>query len=516
MMDSGFFSAWTLVPEGASMVRPRVACLIAFVCLAILLSDALQAVESCGPPPPAAPQRRTGGESFPPLPLPATPLRRTEKKRQPRPPSLFAKVAYGPETRMVDGKQVYWPDWKTDPGDSETLLRWVGGQLGVNYGSIETSFAKFSYDPSDAPVLYLTGHNAISMTQVEAGKLRAYLQDGGFLVADACCGSRDFDAGFRKAMEMAFPDRPLRVLPLEHPLFSAFADATTAHYLNVPGNPTTPLVMGIDIGCRTAVFYFPRDVSCGWAGHVHDTGERYTIDDARKLGANLVTYIIADYQLGRYLASAKLYYQSGEKTRDEFVFGQIVHEGDCDPSPSGIVNLLEYVDTNSSIHVQYKKVSVDPGSPEVFNYPFLYIQGHYDFRFSDAAVANLKRFLQNGGVLFGESCCGRREFDAAFRREIARVIGADELKPIPLDSPVYRSFWQIDRVGYTPYAEATVKGLDKPLLEGASVDGTLAVIYSPLALSNGWEQYDHPYSKGYDSESALKIGMNVLVYAMSH
>src|SRR5436190_24120839 len=35
----------------------------------------------CGPPPRAKPQSRTGGESFPPLPLPATPLRRTEKKR---------------------------------------------------------------------------------------------------------------------------------------------------------------------------------------------------------------------------------------------------------------------------------------------------------------------------------------------------------------------------------------------------------------------------------------------------
>jgi hypothetical protein len=480
------------------------------------LDAASYGVQSCGPPPPAAPQRRTGGEYFPPLPLPATPLRRTEKKRSPRPPSLFAKVAYGRQ-EAGKGTKVQWPDWKTDPGDIDTLLEWVNSQLGINYGSIETDLSQFSYDPSDVPVLYVTGHNALSIDTAVAGKLRAYLQDGGFLVADACCGSQEFRDAFEKSMKAVFPDRPLRVLPPEHPLFSAFQDATKVTYLHLPGAATTePLVKGIDIGCRTAVFYFPRDVSCGWSGHVHDTGERYDIESARKLGANLVTYVIADYQLGRYLSSAKVYYQSGEKTRDEFVFGQIVHDGDYDPSPSGVANLLEYVDKESSIHVQYKKVAVKPDSPDVFNFPLLYMVGHYDFTLSDAAVANLKRFLANGGILFAESCCGRKEFDAAFRREIARVIGPDGLKPISPDSPLYSSFNKIDKVAYSPYAREIVGSLDKPLLEGALVDGNLAVIYSPLALANGWEQFDHPYSRGYDSMSALKIGTNVLVYAMSH
>src|SRR3990172_4285174 len=55
---------------------------------------------ACGPPPPAKPQQRTGGESFPPLPLPATPLRRSEKKRPPSPPALVGKAALG-TTRWI-------------------------------------------------------------------------------------------------------------------------------------------------------------------------------------------------------------------------------------------------------------------------------------------------------------------------------------------------------------------------------------------------------------------------------
>jgi len=45
-----------------------------------------------GKPPEAPPKRISGGEGMAPLPLPATPLRRTERKRQPTPPALFGKV----------------------------------------------------------------------------------------------------------------------------------------------------------------------------------------------------------------------------------------------------------------------------------------------------------------------------------------------------------------------------------------------------------------------------------------
>ena len=61
----------------------------------------------CGPPPQAKPQHQTGGESFPPLPLPATPLRRSEKKRPPSPPALIGKASLGNTRWMTkDGKRV--------------------------------------------------------------------------------------------------------------------------------------------------------------------------------------------------------------------------------------------------------------------------------------------------------------------------------------------------------------------------------------------------------------------------
>ncbi|MDQ1257367.1 MAG: hypothetical protein QG656_1971, partial [Candidatus Hydrogenedentes bacterium] len=107
--------------------------------LTVVLSLLSQAAEaqpaSCGAPPPAHPQRITGGESFPPLPLPVTPLRRTERKRPPTPPLLIGKLRYGGEKQSVtpDGRQYTYFDWKSDPADAARLLEFVGPKLGINY-----------------------------------------------------------------------------------------------------------------------------------------------------------------------------------------------------------------------------------------------------------------------------------------------------------------------------------------------------------------------------------------------
>ena len=70
--------------------------MIAFfsVCFSIF-ADENSWLVPLGMPPKAKPRRISGGESFPPLPLPATPLRRSERKRPPSPPKLIGKIVWG-------------------------------------------------------------------------------------------------------------------------------------------------------------------------------------------------------------------------------------------------------------------------------------------------------------------------------------------------------------------------------------------------------------------------------------
>ena len=76
----------------------------------------------------------------------------------------------------------------------------------------------------------------------------------------------------------------------------------------------------------------------------------------------------------------------------------------------------------------------------------------------------------------------------------------------------------IRTVGLTKAAVARLgaKPLGAPSLEGITVDGQLAVVYSPLDLGCGWELKPHPYGVGYAWRDAIRLGVNVVVYAVLH
>jgi len=79
---------------------------------------------TCDPlPPPQSPAQMKGAEGVPPLPLPAVPLRRTEKNNPPRPPVLVGKIDSG------KGES----DWNTNPADIENLLKWMSKEMHVDF-----------------------------------------------------------------------------------------------------------------------------------------------------------------------------------------------------------------------------------------------------------------------------------------------------------------------------------------------------------------------------------------------
>lgn len=483
-----------------------------------LLLGAVQAQKrNCGPPPRAKPQRRTGGESFPPLPLPATPVRRSEKKRQPSPPKLVGKVALG-EIKWVTegGKRYSYRDWMTDPADIRNLLRWTNRKLGIRYTSQDVELSKFDYDPTALPILYFTGHDDFTLTPEERAALRQYVFDGGTLFCDACCGSEPMAKAIRREMAAIFPSRPLKAVPADHALYDAFYRIGSVVKIDDGKRSRgTPGLEAVSLGCRAAVIFSSWDLSCGWDNHEHDTGRRIAPADARRLGANMITYTLANYSFARFMATEKVYHQAGEPTRDQFVFAQAMHGGDWDPQPSAVANLLKYVARNTTLQVQFKKVGVDLRKAEAYEHSIIYLTGHDDFKLSEVEVTNLRRFLTAGGVLLGSSCCGRADFDKAFRREIARVLPNDKLALLKASHPLMSIVYPITTVTVTPLLAKERPGLRAPVLEGVSIEGRLRVIYSKYDINNGWAESPNPYVRGYASADALRIGINAIVYAMT-
>jgi len=491
-------------------------CLVPVV--ALLVGDLVRG--DFEPPPPPDPQRRKGGESLPPLPLPATPLRRTEKKRPPAPPALIGKLQYGKPVWKTteDGRRFSFLDWASDTTDAYYLVESANSKLGVKYRHIELPLKDFSFSPEEIPILYITGHEDFKFTDEEVQKMRWYLRDGGMLIGDACCGAANLSLAFKREVGRVFPDRPLKRLAMDHPLFHSFYDITEVTYLRQGAGQVRkePDIFGIELGCRLAVVLFPDDVSCGWARHTHPQGSRIAIDDANQLGLNLMAYALSSYQYGRLWGTQKVYYEQGEKTREEFVVGQVVHGGDWDPAPSAIMNLLKYLGQNSTVDVQFKRADIDLRKLDVFKYPIIFMTGHDDFELLEPEVAALRSYLRNGGVLFADACCGREAFDKAFRRELKKVFPDKELQKLPLEHPIYSAAAKITTVEYTDILKQHRPDFNQPCLEAISIGGVACVIYSKYALASGWQGFSSPFSKGYSQADALRIGLNVVIYSMTH
>jgi hypothetical protein len=119
-------------------------------------------------------------------------------------------------------------------------------------------------------------------------------------------------------------------------------------------------------------------------------------------------------------------------------------------------------------------------------------------------------------MLLADACCGRQGFDAAFRREMGRVLPGKELQALAADHPLYSARFAIQSVRYSDLVREKVPGLVRPSLEGIAYDGRLVVVYSRFGLGSVWDEYERPYARSYSPADALRLGTNVLVYAMTH
>ena len=183
--------------------------------------------------------------------------------------------------------------------------------------------------------------------------------------------------------------------------------------------------------------------------------------------------------------------------------------GDWYANPSSLPNLLAEVRERTGIPTAEREVAVRPADPSLRDYPFLYMTGHGNVSFTDEERLALRRHLLGGGFLHADDNYG---MDESFRREIARVFPDRELVELPPEHPVF----------HAPYEFA--EGLPKihehdgapPRAFGIFHEGRLVVIYTyETDLGDGWEDPEVHENPPEVREDALRMGVNIFVFAMS-
>jgi hypothetical protein len=465
---------------------------------------------TCGPPPRKDPQRQTSAESMPPLPLPAVPLRRSEPKAEPAPPLMLAKLEYGT-----------FQDWNTDPGDADNLMRHCRHQLGLWYGWKHMKLSELvtlhkEGKPCKIPILYMSGHEAFQFDDAERAAIRQYVLDGGTFLGDACCGRPEFAGSFQQEVKAMFPDRSFDMLEVDHPIYRAYYPYTKLNYILYEGAikkefQGPPQLLGMNIGCRTAVILTPWDLSCGWDEHTHPHGARVLPADAIRLGINMISYVAALRQLGEVQAVTREIQAPVSRPRQQFTFAQLRHHGDWNPDPNSIYQWLRQLTSDSSLSVGFDLKYVDATESQLATYPFLYMTGHRDPKLSDKEIAALRNHLQAGGFLFINNCCGRSAFDQHVRALVGKLFPDQKLAKVGSDHPLYRSFFSIKE------AKDRQSGAARPVeLEGIVVKNRLVLVYSKNDAITQLKQVSDPYGNGYDAESCKRLAVNVVAYALQN
>ncbi len=184
--------------------------------------------------------------------------------------------------------------------------------------------------------------------------------------------------------------------------------------------------------------------------------------------------------------------------------------GDWYNDPSGEVNLLKYVSKVTGIKTKPEYTFVELSSEKLFSFPFVFMTGHGNISLTEAEVKNLRKYLLNGGFLFADDDYG---MDASFRREMKKVFPDREMVEIPYSHPIFNCYFRFPD-GMPKIHEHDNK---PPQTFGYFNGNRLCVVYSYEAnIGDGWvdpDIYNDPPEK---REQALKMGTNLIIYALSN
>jgi hypothetical protein len=155
---------------------------------------------------------------------------------------------------------------------------------------------------------------------------------------------------------------------------------------------------------------------------------------------------------------------------------------------------------------------------ELFSHPFLFMAGHFGVVLSESEVKALRNHLSRGGFLLATACCGNPSFTRTFEREMKKVFPNQALKIIPREHLIYRSLFPLGTIHSLSGADGSRSAIEPAPLSGIEIEGRLAVVFSPLALTCGWANSGRCIEscRRIAPDDACKIAANVVVYCLTH
>ncbi len=400
-------------------------------------------------------------------------------------------------------------NWNERPRDYAGLCKHLGQTFEKHFNWQIMPLEAKQDEFHDAPILALSTRAGFRFTDKEAAKLRAYIDRGGLLFIEAVGNSSPVGMSVKMLCLQMYPGLELTRLPPEHPIYSAHSRLEHGQ----------PVLLALRDGARTLVVFSPRDLSCDWQKLDVVKGKQ-----TFQFGTNLVWFASDGGQLW---SKEESYWPTdrGRKPSTRIRVGRVAH-GSTDPAalddsksdhvwdPSAgtgwqRMDILSRNAEGPAIAVERVNLSAAV-DPELV--PVLHLTGTGPIVLGDQAKANLKKYVESGGLLLADSAGGGRHFTDSFTRLTAELFGQGSLVPPPsADLPFLDQVTDQDNVWYRH--RNNLPRSFRPLeLLGVKVNGAWNVLFVPCDLSYALVGSPAAEPIGLSPESAQRLALGVLAW----
>ncbi|MCL2182642.1 MAG: DUF4159 domain-containing protein [Chitinispirillia bacterium] len=182
--------------------------------------------------------------------------------------------------------------------------------------------------------------------------------------------------------------------------------------------------------------------------------------------------------------------------------------GDWYTGPSMLPNLVKGAKERTALPLCDSTTTVQISDQGLFHFPFLFMTGHGDVRFTAQEKLRLRKFLIGGGFLWADDNYG---MDKSFRREMAALFPENPLTPIPSTHPIFNSKYKLPGLPKIHEHDG-----EPAQAFGIFFEGRLILLYTHSAdIGNALEdQHIHKLDDNR-REAGLQMGVNVLSWFFS-
>lgn len=183
--------------------------------------------------------------------------------------------------------------------------------------------------------------------------------------------------------------------------------------------------------------------------------------------------------------------------------------GDWYANPTSLTNLIVFCNTQLNMNLAPQYATVEVGSVDLMNYPFVHATGHGNIVFSPQEADNLRTYLVSGGFLHIDDNYGLKEYAMA---QMQKVFPDAKWIELPFSHEIFHQKYDF------PHGLPKIHEHDNlpPKAYAMFHEGRMVCLFTwECDLGDGWEDIDVHNDSPEKHLTALQMGANILQFVFT-